>query len=338
MALPWHPTTTRIRNRRRCWSMATNTTWSANARALTTSSTARSFPPRYNRRDFLGAYGDTAVLMIQAMELEFTKMHGAGNDFVFLDCRKKNIQNLGSVAKQLCDRRFGIGADQLLTVHPSKVADFKMEIYNADGGQVEMCGNGIRCFARYVRDHGLTAKGELAVETLAGIIRPRLVGDQVEVDMGEPILEGRKIPVNADGKILNHPLEVDGATYPVTCVSMGNPHCVLYLDDLDRLDLERVGPRFEHHPFFPKRVNTEFIKVFKPNEIGMRVWERGAGETWACGTGACAATVAGVLTGKSGRKITVHLKGGDLLVEWRDNNRVYMTGGAAEVFEGTIKI
>jgi len=272
------------------------------------------------------------------MDVHFTKMHGCGNDFIFIDCLNGENGELEKLAKKLCDRRFGIGADQLLTVHPSKVADFKMEIYNADGGQVEMCGNGIRCFARYVRDHGLTAKGELAVETLAGIIRPRLVGDQVEVDMGEPILEGRKIPVNADGKILNHPLEVDGATYQVTCVSMGNPHCVLYLDDLDRLDLERIGPRFEHHPFFPKRVNTEFIKVFKPNEIGMRVWERGAGETWACGTGACAATVAGVLTGKSGRKVTVHLKGGDLLVEWRDNNRVYMTGGAAEVFEGTIKI
>jgi diaminopimelate epimerase len=272
------------------------------------------------------------------MDVRFTKMHGCGNDFIFIDCLNGASRDLEKLAKKLCDRRFGVGADQLLTVHPSKIADFRMEIYNADGGQVEMCGNGIRCFAKYVRDHGLTAKEELAVETLAGIIRPRLVGNLVEVDMGEPILEGRKIPVTADGKILNHRLEVDGVAYQVTCVSMGNPHCVLYLDDLDRLDLERIGPRFEHHPFFPKRVNTEFVKVLAPNEIRMRVWERGAGETWACGTGACAAAVAGVLTGKSGRKVTVHLKGGDLSVEWRDNNRVYMTGGAEEVFEGTVQI
>jgi diaminopimelate epimerase len=161
------------------------------------------------------------------MELEFTKMHGAGNDFVFLDCLKKNIDHLGAIAKKLCDRRFGIGADQLLTVHLSKIADFKMEIYNADGSQVEMCGNGIRCFARYVYDHGITQKRELEVETLAGIIRPKIVGESVEVDMGEPILEGRKIPVDADGEIKNRPLNVDGKTYEVTCVSMGNPHCVL---------------------------------------------------------------------------------------------------------------
>ena len=182
-----------------------------------------------------------------------------------------------SIAKQLCDRRFGIGADQLLTIHPSKVADFKMEIYNADGGQVEMCGNGIRCFAKYVYDHGLTKKRELEVETLAGIIRPKIVGELVEVDMGEPVLEGRKIPVDADGQIINHPLTVDGANYQVTCVSMGNPHCVLYLDDIDSLDLEKIGPRFEHHPFFPKRVNTEFIKILSPNEVknagvGTRRW------------------------------------------------------------------
>ncbi len=271
-------------------------------------------------------------------EIEFTKMHGCGNDFIFINCLNGQKSDLEKLAKKLCDRRFGIGADQLLTVHPSKVADFKMEIYNADGGQVEMCGNGIRCFAKYVYDRGLTNKQELAVETLAGIIRPRLVGDQVEVDMGEPILEGRKIPVNADGKILNYPLEVDGKKYEVTCVSMGNPHCVLYLDDLDRLDIERIGPRFEHHPFFPKRVNTEFVRVISPREVRMRVWERGAGETWACGTGACAATVAGALTGRNERKITLHLKGGDLSVEWRENNRVYMTGGAEEVFQGTVKI
>jgi diaminopimelate epimerase len=165
-----------------------------------------------------------------------------------------------------------------------------------------------------------------------------MVGELVEVDMGEPILEGRKIPVDADGQIISRPLNVDGVTYTVTCVSMGNPHCVLYLDEIESLDLRKIGPRFEHHVFFPKRVNTEFIHIISPNEVKMRVWERGAGETWACGTGACAVGVAGVLAGRTEREITVHLRGGDLLVEWRDNNRVYMTGGAEEVFHGSIKL
>jgi len=272
------------------------------------------------------------------MELEFTKMHGAGNDFIFLDCLKRDVPNLGAVAGKLCDRRFGIGADQLLTVHPSKVADFRMEIYNADGSEVEMCGNGIRCFAKYVYDHGITKKRDLEIETLAGIIRPRIVGEMVEVDMGEPILEGRKIPVGAEGRIINYPLTVDGATYEVTCVSMGNPHCVLFLDDIDSLELAKIGPKFEHHPFFPKRVNTEFIKILNPAEVKMRVWERGAGETWACGTGASAVGVAGALSGRTEREVTVHLKGGDLLIEWRDDGRVYMTGGAEEVFRGTVRV
>ncbi|MGH7835831.1 MAG: diaminopimelate epimerase [Candidatus Binatia bacterium] len=270
--------------------------------------------------------------------LSFTKMHGCGNDFIMIDCLDDRVPDLEKVAKRLSHRRFGVGADQLLTISPSKIADFKMEIYNADGSQVEMCGNGIRCFAKYVYEHGLTSKRELAVETPAGVIRPRIVGDQVEVDMGEPILDGRKIPVNADGKILNHPLEVKGAPHQVTCVSMGNPHCVVYVDDLDRLDLSAIGPSFEHHPFFPKRVNTEFVRILKPDEVRMRVWERGAGETWACGTGACAVTVAGVLTGRTAKKLTLHLMGGDLSVEWRDDNHVYMTGGAEEVFSGTVAL
>jgi diaminopimelate epimerase len=272
------------------------------------------------------------------MKLQFTKMHGAGNDFVFIDCLTNDIENLEAIAKQLCDRRFGIGADQLLTVHPSKVADFKMEIYNADGGQVEMCGNGIRCFAKYVYDHGITQKRALEVETLAGIIRPKIVGDLVEVDMGEPILEGRKIPVDADGEIKNRPLTVQGKVYEVTCVSMGNPHAVIYLNDIDSLDLAKIGRDFEHHPFFPKRVNTEFVKILSPTEVRQRTWERGAGETWACGTGASAVGVAGVITGRTERKVTVHLKGGDLVIEWRADDRVYMTGGATEVFHGTIQL
>jgi diaminopimelate epimerase len=265
-------------------------------------------------------------------------MQGCGNDFVVLDFLEGEIGDVGRIARRLCDRRFGIGADQLLTVRASKAADFKMEIYNADGGEVEMCGNGVRCFAKYVYDRGLTNKTELEVETLAGIIRPRLVGDLVEVDMGEPILEGRKIPVNSDGQILNYPLEVDGAMYTVSCVSMGNPHCVVYLDKIGELDLQKIGPRFEHHPFFPKRVNTEFVELLTSREVKMRVWERGAGETWACGTGACAVAVAGALTARSEKKLTVHLLGGDLQIEWRDNNRVYMTGGAEEVFQGIVKL
>jgi len=272
-------------------------------------------------------------------EIKFTKMHGCGNDFVLVDCFKHPVKDLDKFAKKLAHRRFGVGADQILTVAPSDVADFKMEIYNADGSQVEMCGNGIRCLAKYVHDHGLTDKKELQVETLGGIVRPRIVGTQVEVDMGEPILEGRKIPVNADGQILNYPLDVDGTQYEVSCVSMGNPHCVVYLDaDLDHFDVEGIGPRFEYNAFFPKRVNAEFVEIIKPDEVRMRVWERGAGETWACGSGACAVGVAGVLTRRTARRITIHLLGGDLKIEWRDDNRVYMTGGAEEVFEGTFKL
>ncbi|HEX9879083.1 MAG TPA: diaminopimelate epimerase [Candidatus Binatia bacterium] len=271
-------------------------------------------------------------------DLPFTKMHGCGNDFIVVDCTVEEPAGLESLARRLCHRRFGVGADQFLTVHPSQVADFKMGIYNADGGQVEMCGNGIRCFARYVVDHGLTRKTELEVETLAGIIRPRLKGNQVEVDMGQPVLEGREIPVRADGRVLDHPLEVDGREYRVNCVSMGNPHCVVYVDDPEGLELERIGPRFEHHPFFPNRVNTEFVKILNPGEVRMRVWERGAGETWACGTGACAVAVVGALTNRTERQLTVRLLGGDLSIHWRPDNRVAMTGGAEEVFQGVVRI
>ena len=271
-------------------------------------------------------------------EIHFTKMHGCGNDFVVVDCMKEPAPNLAKVARKLAHRRFGVGADQILTVAPSAVADFKMEIYNADGSQVEMCGNGIRCLAKYVYDHGLTEKKELQVETLGGVVRPRILGRLVEVDMGEPILEGREIPVNADGRILNYSLDVDGTEYEVSCVSMGNPHCVVYPDaELDHLDLEGIGPRFEYNSFFPKRVNTEFVEIIKPDEVRVRVWERGAGETWACGSGACAVAVAGALTGRTARKVTIHLLGGDLKVEWRDDNHVYMTGGAEEVFQGAIR-
>ena len=271
------------------------------------------------------------------VQIPFTKMHGCGNDFILIECLEETPLDFEGLAKRLCHRRFGIGADQLLTVHPSKSADFKMEIYNADGGQVEMCGNGIRCFARYVYDHGLSKNKAMVVETLAGIVRPRLTGGQVEVDMGEPILEGRKIPVNADGKVLNHPLEIDDSRYLISCVSMGNPHCVIYCDDVEQLDVGGLGSRVEFHPFFPNRVNVEFVQVLGPKEVRMRVWERGAGETWACGTGACAATVAGALMERTHRKTTVHLKGGDLTIDWRGDKHVYMTGAVEEVFQGTVK-
>ncbi len=271
-------------------------------------------------------------------EITFTKMHGCGNDFVVLDCTERQPAGLAEIARDLCHRRFGVGADQLLTIKPSASADFRMEIFNADGSEVEMCGNGIRCFAKYVYEHGLTGKREIEVDTLAGVIRPRLKGDQVEVDMGRPVLDGRDIPVAAAGRIVNHTLAVDGSEYTVTCVSMGNPHCVLYVDDVDALDLPRLGPRFEHHDFFPNRVNTEFVQVLGPDEVRVRVWERGAGETWACGTGASAVTVAGALTGRTGRKATVHLIGGDLEIHWADDDRVYMTGPAREVFQGSIRV
>lgn len=271
-------------------------------------------------------------------EIPFTKMHGCGNDFVVVDCRARDWPDLAQIAKQLCHRRFGVGADQLLTIRASESADFRMEIYNADGGQVEMCGNGIRCFARYVYDHGLTAKSAIEVDTLAGVIRPRLVDGQVEVDMGRPVLDGRTIPVAADGRITDYPLQVDGEEYRVTCVSMGNPHCVLFVGDVVHLHLDSLGPKFEHHSFFPNRVNTEFVQVLGPNEVRMRVWERGAGETWACGTGACAVAVAGVLTERTARRLTLHLLGGDLSIEWASDDHVYMTGPAEEVFQGVARI
>jgi len=273
------------------------------------------------------------------MQLKFTKMHGLGNDFVVVNCLEENCPDLAPHAAKICDRRFGIGCDQLLIIHPSQRADFKMEIFNNDGGQVEMCGNGIRCVAKYLVDSGATAKNELAIETLAGIIRPRLVDNLVEVDMGEPILDGKLIPTTADGKILDRSIEVEGQEWKITCVSMGNPHCVIFVDDIATAPVHSLGPVLEHHSLFPKRTNVEFIQVVSPSELKMRVWERGAGETLACGTGACGSLVAAVLTGRAQREATLHLKGGDLKVRWSEkNNRVYMTGPGEEVFNGVIEI
>lgn len=272
------------------------------------------------------------------MDVKFTKMHGIGNDFVVIDSRSIDLKNAEETARRLCDRRFGIGADQLLLLCNSKAADFRMAIYNADGGEVEMCGNGIRCFTRYLVTHGLTEKTEITVETLAGIIRPRIRGELVEVDMGEPVLEGRDIPVNLDGRVVSSPLKVGDRSFDITCVSMGNPHCVIFVDDVDSFPVSTFGPAIENHDLFPNRINVEFVQPVNDREIKMRVWERGSGETLACGTGACASAVASVLNGRTRRRVTVHLSGGDLDILWSEDGIVYMTGPAEEVFEGVIEI
>lgn len=272
------------------------------------------------------------------MKTIFTKMHGLGNDFILIDCRKQKLSALQSLSKRLCDRRFGIGADQLLLLYPSKIADFRMRIFNADGSEVEMCGNGIRCFAKYIWENSLSRKKVLAVETLAGIIRPEKKGRNVKVDMGEPILEGEHIPVDIEGSVLDYPVFVQDKTLNITCVSMGNPHAVIFVDKAVDFPVSYYGSALEKHKLFPKRTNVEFIEVMNPTEIKMRVWERGAGETMACGTGACAAAVASNLKGFTGRTLTVHLAGGDLLIEWAKNNHVYMTGPAVKVFQGNIEI
>lgn len=276
------------------------------------------------------------------MKLEFTKMHGLGNDFVLIDCRDNAISDRlstpGELSKRLCHRRFGIGADQMLLLLPSKTADFRMKIFNADGSEVEMCGNGIRCLAKYIWDRGIAKKDVLSVETAAGTIRPERAGEMVKVDMGEPVLEARKIPVNLDGVIKNYPIIIEGKEFKITCVSMGNPHAVVFVEDVDGFDVKRYGQAIENHGFFPKRTNVEFVQITGPGRFKMRVWERGAGETMACGTGASAAAVASSLNGFTARKVTVALLGGELAIDWSGDNHVYMTGPADEVFEGRMEI
>ena len=276
------------------------------------------------------------------MKLSFTKMHGNGNDFIVIDCRDKDrdrqLSSVSELSRRLCDRRFGIGADQVLLLYGSDRADFMMRIFNADGSEVEMCGNGIRCFAKYIWDRGLSSKNVLDVETLAGRIRPEKAGDMVKVDMGRPELDGRKIPVSLDGLIKDYPLRIEDREFTITCVSMGNPHAVIVVDDVAQFDVRRYGPPLEIHQLFPKRINVEFIQVVDPKTIKMRVWERGSGETMACGTGACAAAVASNLKGLTEKKVVVQLLGGDLIIELPDDGHVYMTGPAEEVFEGTISL
>jgi len=275
--------------------------------------------------------------------LAFAKLHGTANDFVYVDARRGLPGDPATLAPALCDRHRGIGADGLILLLDSTQADCRMRIFNADGSVAEMCGNGIRGFAKYVLDRELVRGIPLRVETDAGVkvVEPELEGGRVvrvAVDMGAPVWDGPTIPVDADGEVIEQPLEVDGRDYRVTCVSMGNPHCVVFVDDVASLPLATLGPRFEHHPFFPRRVNTEFIRVAGPDALEMRVWERGAGETLACGTGACAAAVAAARTGRTGRRVRVTLPGGPLDIEWRPDDHVRMTGDAVEVFEGSIEV
>lgn len=271
----------------------------------------------------------------------FTKMEGLGNDYVYVNCFKEKIENASELAKTVSDRHFGIGSDGLILIKPSDKADFFMEMYNADGSQGKMCGNGMRCVGKYVYDFGLTDKTEVAVDTLAGIkyLKLNVVEGKVAsvcVDMSAPILEPGLIPVKLDGDmIVDREIEVDGKKYNVTCVSMGNPHCITYMDDVDNLDIEKVGPGFEFHEIFPDRVNTEFVKVIDRDTLQMRVWERGSGETLACGTGACAVAVASILNGLCNDTVTVKLLGGDLKITWdKEKNTVFMEGPARVVFNG----
>lgn len=269
------------------------------------------------------------------MKLPFTKMHGLGNDFVVVDCRERDPGGWEKLSQRLAHRRLGVGCDQVLLVYPSSLADFRMEIYNADGSRVEMCGNGIRCFALFAREKGLHRGEEMRVETLAGVVIPRFRGDLVEVDMGEPEFSGRRIPVDADGPVREHPLTLEGESAEVTCLSMGNPHAVVFVEEVETYPVATIGPRVETHLFFPNRTNVEFVQVLSPTELRMRVWERGAGVTMACGTGASAAAVASHWTGRSDREVKVILDGGVLAIRWDPNSgHVFMTGPATAVFEG----
>lgn len=277
--------------------------------------------------------------------LKFTKMHGAGNDYIYVNGFTQKIENPHELAIKLSNRHFGIGSDGLVLILPSDICDFRMQMFNSDGSEAEMCGNASRCVGKYVYDNGLTTKTEITLETKAGIKYITLLeGDtkarKITVDMGEPILAPELIPVNIyQNPVLKYPLSIEGRIYPISCVSMGNPHAVIFLEDnsLKDLDLALIGPKIETHPVFPRKTNTEFIEVVDRTTMNMRVWERGAGETLACGTGACAAAVAAVLNNLCDRKVTIHLLGGDLEIEWSaENNHIYMTGEAVTVFEGEL--
>lgn len=279
--------------------------------------------------------------------MKFTKMHGCGNDYIYVDGSREHIdaERKADVVRYLSDRHFGIGGDGVIFINPSAEADFEMEMYNADGSRAEMCGNGIRCVAKYVYDKGLTDKKKISIVS-AGRIKQLCLTIQdkkvilVKVNMGEPELLAERVPVkSAKEQVIDEPITVRGREYRMTCVSMGNPHAVVFVDDVDNLEIEKIGPHFENHELFPKRTNTEFVKVTDRHTVQMRVWERGTGETLACGTGACASAVACILNGLTDEQVTVKLAGGELEIFWdRKQNQVYMTGPAAYVFDGEIEI
>jgi diaminopimelate epimerase len=277
--------------------------------------------------------------------MRFTKMHGCGNDYIYVNCMEEMIDNPEEATVRVSDRHFGIGSDGLILICPSEVADFRMAMYNADGSEGKMCGNGIRCIAKYVYEYGLTDKDKISVETKSGIKYLDLTIENgkvvlVKVDMGAPVLCPEQIPVKiGKDSCIDQTLSVAGRDYQVTCVSMGNPHAVTFVEDTRGLDLEKIGPGFEHHEAFPDRINTEFVQVLNQKEVNMRVWERGSGETLACGTGACAVVVACVLNGKTDHEVTVHLLGGDLLLHYDEQNHtVWMTGPAEIICDGDIPL
>lgn len=277
--------------------------------------------------------------------MKFTKMHGCGNDYVYVNCFEEKIENPSEAAIKVSKRHFGVGSDGMILICPSEVADFQMKMYNADGSMGEMCGNGIRCVAKYVYDHGMTDKTHITIETGAGVKDLDLTVEDgkvsmVRVDMGEPILEAAQIPVVSEKEqVINEPILVQGTEWKMTCVSMGNPHAVVFVADTKHLAIKEVGPCFENHKAFPNRTNTEFVQFISSKEINMRVWERGAGETWACGTGTCASVMACILNGYTDDTVLVHLLGGDLLIEYdRETNHIFMTGPATTVFEGEIEV
>ena len=277
--------------------------------------------------------------------MKFTKMHGCGNDYVYVNCFEEKVENPSDAAIKVSKRHFGVGSDGMILICPSEVADFQMKMYNADGSMGEMCGNGIRCVAKYVYDHGMTDKTHITIETGAGIKDLDLTVEDgkvtmVRVDMGEPILEAAQIPVVSEKEqVINEPILVQGTEWKMTCVSMGNPHAVVFVADTKHLAIKEVGPCFENHKAFPNRTNTEFVQFISSKEINMRVWERGAGETWACGTGTCASVMACILNGYTDDTVLVHLLGGDLLIEYdRETNHIFMTGPATTVFDGEIEV
>lgn len=276
-------------------------------------------------------------------KLKFTKMQGAGNDYIYINGFTQKIENPSQAAIELSNRHFGIGSDGLVFILPSETCDFRMQMFNSDGSEAEMCGNASRCVGKYVYDNGLTDKKEITLQTGAGVKYITLLDGnakvrKVKVDMGEPILDASLIPVDVQiSPVLKYPLEIEGKIWEISCVSMGNPHAVIFTSGIKDLDLPVIGPKFEKHPIFPRKTNTEFIEVIDRQTLNMRVWERGAGETLACGTGACAAVVAAISNGYCDREVVVHLLGGDLEIEWNpDNNHVYMTGDAVTVFEGEL--